>query len=69
MKALFYSDLLNFSTIIIALMILGGVVVALTMVGDSAWRILHRSDKQDEQADTLGPKRDKDEGEHLSKSA
>lgn len=69
MNTLFHSDLLNFGTIIIALMIVGGVVVVLTMVGDNAWRILYHTDKQDDQADAIGPKRDNGERGHWPKSA
>lgn len=57
MNTLFHSDLLNFGTIILIIMIGGGVLVALTMAGNSAWRMLRRTDRQDEQADGLGHSR------------
>ena len=42
MNALFHSDLLNFGTIIIAVMIVGGIAVALTMFAESVWSIRRR---------------------------
>ena len=68
MNALFHSDLLNFGTIIIAVMIVGGVAVALTMCAESVWALRSRkADQQDEQTVELKPK--KQEGKHLPKSA
>ena len=69
MNTLFHSDLLNFGTIVLIVMIGGGILVVLRIIGDSAWRILRRTDRQDEQADALGSKPDEHEGEHLPKSA
>lgn len=69
MNTLFHSDLLNFGTIVLIVMIGGGILVVLRIIGDSAWRILRRTDRQDEQADALGSKLDEHEGEHLPKSA
>jgi hypothetical protein len=67
MNVLFHSDLLNFGTIILIIMIGGGVVVALTMCVQSVWSI--RRDQQDEQTGRIGPKPNERKGEHLSKSA
>jgi heme/copper-type cytochrome/quinol oxidase subunit 2 len=62
MSDLFHSDLLNFGTIIIVVMVTGGVLVALTMVAQSVWSIRRsRADQQDEQ---LEPKPNKPEGKH-----
>ncbi len=69
MNALFHGDLLNFGTIVLIIMISGGVLVVLRIIGDSVWRMLRHSDQQDEQADALGPKPNEHEGEHLPKSA
>lgn len=62
MKALFHGDLLNFGTIIILIMIVGGILVALTMFADVVWSFRQRhADQQHERHD---------EGEHhLPKSA
>jgi flagellar basal body-associated protein FliL len=69
-NALFDSDLLNFGTIIIAVMIVGGVLVALTMVAQSVWSIRRRhADQNDEQTDRIEPKLNEQEAKHLSKSA
>ena len=70
MNTLFHGDLLNFGTIIIALMIVGGVVVALTMCVESVRSInLGRADRQEEQTGPLGPKPNNQERKHLPKSA
>ncbi len=70
MNALFHSDLLNFATIIIAVMSVGGVAVALTLCAESVWSI-HRckADEQDQQTGPLGPKPNKPQGKDLPKSA
>jgi hypothetical protein len=70
MNALFHGDLLNFGTIIILVMIVAGVLVAVTMCAESAWEFRLRSaDRQDERTGSLGPKPNEQEGEHLPKSA
>ena len=70
MNTLFHGDLLNFGTIIIAVMIVGGVVVAITMAVQSAREFRRRpADQQDEQTGPLGLKPKEHEGEHLPKSA
>ena len=70
MNALFHSDLLNFGTIIIAVMIVGEVVVALTICAESL-RSIHRrkADEEDEQTGPLGPKPNEPQGKDLPKSA
>jgi hypothetical protein len=68
MDALFHSDLLNFGTVIIAVMIVGGIAVALTMFAESVWSIRRYGDWQDEQP-TLALKPKEQEGKHLPKSA
>jgi hypothetical protein len=70
MNALFHGDLLNFGTIIILLMIIGGVLVALTMFAESAWAIHRRhADQHDEEPGPPVAKPNDHEGEHLPKSA
>jgi hypothetical protein len=70
MNALFHGDLLNFGTIVLIIMIGGGVLVALTMLAQSVWSIHCRyADQQDEQTGRIGPKPNERKGEHLSKSA
>jgi len=71
MNTLFHGDLLNFGTIIILLMIVGGVLVALTMFAESTWEIRRRrADQQDEQTGPLGPKpKEREHEPHFPKSA
>jgi hypothetical protein len=70
MNTLFHSDLLNFGTIVLIIMIVGGIVVAVTMGVKSAQEFRRsRADQQDEEAGPLGPKPDKQESKHLPKSA
>jgi hypothetical protein len=70
MNTLFHGDLLNFGTIIILLMIVGGVLVALTMFAESTWEIRRRrADQQDEQTGPLVPKPNEPQGKDLPKSA
>ena len=70
MNTLFHSDLLNFGTIVLIIMIVGGVVVAVTMAVQSAREFRRRpADRQDEEAVPLGPKPNEQEGKHLPKSA
>ncbi|HTM90171.1 MAG TPA: hypothetical protein VL155_18345 [Terriglobales bacterium] len=70
MKALFHGDLLNFGTIILIIMIGGGVLVALTMCVQSVWSIRRRrADQQDEQTGRIEPKANAQQDKHLPKSA
>jgi hypothetical protein len=70
MNTLFHSDLLNFGTIIIVVMIVGGVAVALTMCAESVWSIHRgRADQQDEQTGPPVAKPNEQQGKHLPKSA
>ena len=70
MNALLHGDLLNFGTIILIIMIGGGVVVALTMCVQSIWSIRRRrADQEEEQTASNEPKPKNPEGEHLPKSA
>ena len=71
MNALFHSDLLNFGTIIIAVMIVGGVAVALTMCAESVWALRSRkADQQDERTGGIESKpKSQERGKHLPKSA
>lgn len=70
MHALFHSDLLNFGTIILIIMILGGVVVAITMFAESVCEIRrHHAEDHDERTGRLRPRRNQQQGRHLPKSA
>jgi hypothetical protein len=69
MNTLFHSDLLNFGTIIIAVMIIGGVLVALTMFAESIWLHRGRDDQRDEQTGPLKPTTNEQQDKHLPKSA
>lgn len=70
MKTLFHGDLLNFGTIVLIIMIGGGVLVALTMCVESVWSIRsRRADQRDEQSGPVETKPNEQEGEHLPKSA
>ena len=70
MNTLFHSDLLNFGTIVLIIMIVGGVAVSITMAVQSAREFRRRrADQQDEEAGPLGPKPDKRESKRLPKSA
>jgi hypothetical protein len=50
-NSLFRGDLLNFGTIIILVMIVGGALVALTMFAESAWQM--RSRRRDRENDAV----------------
>ena len=70
MNTLFHSDLLNFGTIIIVVMIVGGVAVALTMCAESVWSLYSRkADQQDAQTGRIEPKPKSQERKGLPKSA
>jgi len=70
MNTLFHGDLLNFGTIVLIIMIVGGVVVAITIAVQSAPEFRRRrTDRQEEQTGLLGPKRNERESKHLPKSA
>jgi heme/copper-type cytochrome/quinol oxidase subunit 2 len=70
MNTLFHGDLLNFGSIVLIIMIVGGVVVGLTMFAESVWEFRRRrADRQEEQTGPLGPKPNEHEGKHLRKSA
>jgi len=65
MNVLFHGDLLNFGTIVLLIMVVGGVVVAITMAVQSAREFRRsRADQQDEQTSPLGPKQNEREHEH-----
>jgi cell division septation protein DedD len=70
MNALFHSDLLNFGTMVLIIMIIGGVLVALGMIAQSVWSIHRRkADQQDDQTGPIRPKPTDQERKHLPKSA
>ena len=66
MNALFHGDLLNFGTIVILVMIIGGGVVALTIFAESAWMIRDR--RKDREGDVPAALARPDE-QNLPKSA
>lgn len=67
MNTLFRGDLLNFGTIIILVMIVGGAVVALTMFAESAWQM--RSRRQDRENDAVPETTEQPSEAHIAKSA
>jgi hypothetical protein len=66
-NTLFRGDLLNFGTIIILVMIVGGAVVALTMFAESAWQMRRR--RQDRENDAIAETTEQASEPQIAKSA